>query len=287
AGLFLFALVLYKISVPEFNPKYVRDEQIIYTRIKERANLNYSVREIFTIMKQSVGLNSFIVGMLIFNFGYALSGPFFIVELNRSWGFSNSELALMLSFNAIVQVITIVVLLPFIDFLNRKQLITFGLTLASIPVITMSLRPEWVGQYFSDLFIFWMIILSISSIGWGIVNSTTLTLLVDYVHPKIRSTVIAGYGSGLAFLSFFAATTGGVLIGLFSPNNNYLFIISSIFRILGVLFIAKTQSPPIPFADFYVQRQIFFTRFRASFERAINWMPLAFRLRSRNKKVKR
>lgn len=132
-----------------------------------------------------------------------------------------------------------------------------------------------------------MVIFFVSSIGWGIVHSTTLTLLVDYVHPKIRSTVIAGYGSGLALVSFIAAITGGTLISFFSPNNHYLFVISSIFRILGVLFIVKTQSPPIPFSDFYVQRQIFFTRFRASFEKAISWMPLSFRLKTRNKKIKR
>ncbi len=287
AGLFLLSLILYKIAVPELNPKYVRDEQIIYTRVKERANLNYSTHQIYAIMKQSVGLNSFIIGMLIFHFGFALSGAFFIVELNRGWGFSNSELAVMLSFNAIVQVITITVLLPFIDFLKRKQLITLGLALTSISVIGMSLKPGWIEQYVGDKFIFWLAIFFVSSIGWGIVHSTALTLLVDYVHPKIRSTVIAGYGSSLAVISFIAAITGGILISFFSPNHNYLFVISSIFRILGLLFIAKTQSPPIPFADFYTQRQIFFTRFRSSFERAINWMPLAFRFKTRNKKVKR
>lgn len=287
AGLFLFSLILYKIAVPEFNPKYVRDEQIIYTRVKERANLNYSTREIYTIMKQSKGLNSFMIGMMIFHFGFALSGAFFVVELNRGWGFSSSELALMLSFNAIVQVITITVLLPFIDFMKRKQLITLGLGLTSISVIGMSMKPDWIDQYVGDKFIFWMGIFLVSSIGWGIVYSTTLTLLVDYVHPKIRSTVIAGYGSGLALISFIAAISGGILISFFSPNNNYLFVISSIFRILGVVFIVKTQPPPIPFADFYVQRQIFFTRFRASFERAINWIPLSFRFKTRNKKIKR
>jgi MFS family permease len=287
AGLFLLSFILYKTTVPEFNPKFVRDEQIIYTRVKERANLHYSFKEIYSIMKQSAGLNFYILGRLIFNFGVAFSGPFFIVVLNRGWGFNNSELALMLSFNAIIQVVAIVVLLPFIDFLDRKQLMTFGLILATIPAIAISLKPEWIEQYFGDKFIFWMGIFFISSIGWGIVNSTTLTLLVDYVHPKIRSTVIAGYGSVLALLSFFAAISGGILIDLFSPNNNYFFVISSAIRIFGVLIIIKTQSPPIPFADFYVQRQIFFTRFRTSFERVINWMPLSLRLKTRNKRVKK
>ncbi len=285
AGIFFAAFIMYWKYVPEFNPKYVRDEQIVYARVKDRANLNYSSKEIVKIMKLSPGLIKYLIGMLVFNFGFALSGPFFIVELNRGWGFNNSELALMLSFNSITQVIVIVVLLPFIDFIDRKKLISIGILLACLPVIALSLKPEWIESYFYSKFLFWMGIFFIASIGWGIINSTTLTLLVDFVNPKIRSTIIAGYGSVLAFMSFIAAVLGGFLIDYVLPNNQFLFLISTAIRFAGFLILMKTMSPPIPFADFYAQRQLFFARFRSNFEKAVTWLPISRRYKSRNKKV--
>ncbi|OLS21460.1 MAG: hypothetical protein HeimC2_33520 [Candidatus Heimdallarchaeota archaeon LC_2] len=284
AGIFVVAFFMYLRYVPEFNPKYVRDEQILYARVKDRANLDYSVKEIIQLMKLSPGLIKYLFGMLVFNIGFALSGPFFIVELNREWGFKNSELALMLSFNSISQVLVILVLLPFIDFVDRKKLIIIGLLLACVPVFALSMKPEWIETYFSSTFLFWMGIFFIASIGWGILNSTTLTLLVDYVNPKIRSTIIAGYGSATAFLAFFAAVLGGILIDFVLPNNQFLFLISTIIRFLGFIIIFKTTSPPIPFADFYAQRQLFMARFRSNFEKSIQWLPISRRFKSRNKK---
>jgi MFS family permease len=279
---FFLALIIYNIKVPEFNPKLARDEQFLYAQVIESANLEYSKSELWEFMKRSKGLIPFMLGYLIFHFGVALTAPYFIVDLQNRWRFSSIQLAALIAFNSIIQVTVISVIIPFIDFIDRKNLFTYALILAILPVIGLLFVPSLIQSIFGSNFIFWILVYFISSIGWGIINATLLTLIIDYVHPQIRGLVISGFAAIQALMSFVASILGGTLLDFVFKSSVHLFLTSVLIRFAGFLLLVKVESPPIPFADYYTQRRIFMERIRTTFERGITWIPVVNNIYRKN-----
>ena len=271
---FALALLLYTKSVPEFDIKHVRDEQLAHQINSDQAQALYSAKEKWLIVKRSRGLIPFIIGYLVFNFGVAISGPFFILDLSTRWELSGIQLAILLTFNSAMQVIVIFLVIPIIDFIDRKILFTISVGLATLPAVGMIIPIPLALRIFSSPLIFWMVIYFMSSIGWGLVNALLLTLIIDYVHPKIRATVTASFGTLQALLVFIGSILSGFLVEFVVPNEVWIFAISLCFRVIGFsILLAKTPSPTIPMADFSLRRQIFMSKVMSTFERGMLWIP--------------
>ena len=279
AILSLMVLVLFFFFLPEFREDLVQDEQLRFAMIEERADLNYSMKDIITLSRKSKGLLLFILVNLVFNFSVGLSGPFFIIEMSERWSLNTLEIGLITTFNAVLQVLIIFLFTPVVDIINRKMGFTIGIALAIIPVIAM-VMPTTIISVFGSSFIFWMVVYAISSIGWGLVNALSLTLLIDYVNPKVRGSVIGIYGSLQALVTFFAGLVAAVLIVLF-PSTILIFYLSIIGRITALILLFFTNRPPLPSSDYYIQRKIFFSRFSASFERGVVWIPVVGKILTR------
>jgi MFS family permease len=281
----LIAAILYGKFLPEFDVSLVKDEQLSFAMLTEKANLNYSFIETTKLVLSSKGLVPFIIGSQIFNFGVSISGPYFIVDLNDRWAFSNFQIASLMTFNSIVQVIVVFLFIPIIDIINRKHAFTTGIFLAILPRVGMLMSPSFVAQHIGSQFWFWMFIYGLSSIGWGLINAIVLTLLIDYVHPKIRGTVIGSYGSIQAILTFFGSLLAGILLQTIFTNTVEIFSVSILFRTIGFVILFFTPSAPIPISDFYEQRQIFLTKLVATMERGILWLPVVGKILVKKKDV--
>jgi len=276
AALAILSLVFFK-TIPEFNSSLIQDEQLWAALVENKADLNYSLADTLRIASRSEGLVQFIIGILIFQFAVGLSGPFFIVELHRAWQLSTLNIGVITTFNTIMQVIVIFLFVPIVDIINRKRTFTIGTAFAIIPVIAIIIPPPWITAYFDGVVAFWIFIYFLSSIGWGLVNSLLLTLLIDFVHPKIRATVIGIYGSIQALVVFLAGLLAAMILSL-GGTTTLVFGCSISGRLLGLFILILAPSPPLLNSDYYEQRRIFLSRLYTTVERGIVWIPIVGKL---------
>jgi MFS family permease len=266
------ALLLWR-YIPEFDESLIADEQLKFALVEESADLQFSMKETLIYARRSHGLIFFILGTLIFHLSVGISGPFFVVALSQTWTLSSLDIGLLSTFNAFLQVVIIFLFTPVVDIVNRKKAFTLGGIFAIIPAFAMVLEPALIMSLFSSTFVYWIVIYTLSSMGWGLINALSLTLLVDYIHPKIRASIVGIYGSLQAFLGFVAALLAGLLVTL-SGSMLLVFWVSLVGRVVGVAILIISPEPPLPTSDFYDRRKIFVTRMYSTVERSIFWLPV-------------
>lgn len=276
AGLVIGAMIILWIWIPEFQSKSIDPSQVQEMETQETIKASLSFREQWILVRRSKGLLTYLVGILVFNFGVGVSAPYFVLDLNQRWQVSSLDIGIIMTINSILQVVIIFLILPIIDRVDRKLLFSWGMLFATIPAAAIALNPEWISPWFDEPLWFWIIIYSLSSIGWGIVNASSLTLILDYVHPKIRMKVV-GYFSGIqAVFLFIASILAGILL---TWLNSYpsVFLTSMVLRLIGVFLVAINIRPPIPGTDVYPQRNVFLTRLASTIERGIQLVPVSIK----------
>jgi MFS family permease len=273
SGVFLIiaGVIMWKF-IPEYNIVRVEKSQEQYNEILENIDLDYSFKDQIKLFRMSEGLTLFFFGSLIFNFGVGVSAPYFVVDMNQRWALSMANIGVLTTFNVIMMVLIIFLFLPIVDIIDRKTLYTIGIALAASPAYAILLEPEWVNWFISS-FWYWMFVYFWSSIGWGIISALVVTLIIDYVHPKIRLKVIVYYGAAFSLFTALASLLAGLLMHLFD-SYFLIFLASTLIRTVGLILIWFNVSPPIPFADFYERRRIFITRFTSTMERGLMTLPI-------------
>ncbi|MCY3410060.1 MAG: MFS transporter [Candidatus Heimdallarchaeota archaeon] len=276
----VLALVVIIIEFPYYNQDDIPIENQIEEDQLDINEVNFNNRDVIMFLRTNRGAFLFLTGYLIFTFGVGTSAPYFTLDLVERWHFSSQELTFFMTFNVLMQVIIIYLLVPIIDRLNRKKLFNLAIFMAITPVAFNASSPVLISSIMNPI-AFWIISFSLSSIGWGVINAVLITLLIDYVPPKIRGRLIGIFATTQALLNFIAAIISGMLVNI-GITTVTIFLISLFFRIAGFVFITVASEPIIPLYEFHNPRRTFLLRIRSTLESGS--LPLPAYIRNRRKR---
>ena len=242
----IMAALVFSLSVPDYQRINTIDSEILVMRelYASTDSSKLSLKQQITIyITKFRNFWHFVVFAMIFWFGVYIAGPFFIIVEIEYYNFSFFEAGLLSAFSIIVQIFIVIYLehSKILDRLGRKIMLYPAIFLAALTSIATIIPMYLPIHAFSWCIIIWIV----SGFGWGVLNAVLTILLLDIVHPKYRTTLIAIFNTIIGLIMFLGPVIGGILTDLFA-NIIFVFILRFLFMVLSMIFLFKVTEPTIP-----------------------------------------
>ncbi|MFX1514264.1 MAG: MFS transporter, partial [Promethearchaeota archaeon] len=201
---------------------------------------------------------------VIFYFGVYLAAPFFIILEIENYHFSFFEASILTSVQITAQILLTLLIAKqeLLDKFGRKPALIVGLIFISISSILII-----IPYYFPVPIFLWSLLAWISlGIGWGLFQTALAVFLLDLIHPRYKTTLVAAFNALTGVAMFLGPVIGGIITE-FSQNISLVFLLRGIIVILTLIFLLKVKEPVIPGIAFHPIRPYVMKFFRVNASR--------------------